>query len=67
MTVHHDLMFVQERIETLRRAAEQERLANELRTSRRAATARQEQEEATRRDAGRARGLRRVLRWGAGA
>jgi hypothetical protein len=66
MNVHHQSMFVQERIDTLRREAEQQRLVNELRKARRAGTAAAREEEATGRVGGRTPRLRRVLRWGTG-
>jgi hypothetical protein len=77
MISYHESMVVQERVETLRREAERERLAAQVRRSQRERDqrAKRERKEAKRkgadghqqaegRAAGRAPGRRRVLRWG---
>ncbi|MGP3968625.1 hypothetical protein [Streptomyces sp. 6N223] len=75
---YHESFLVQERVETLRREAERERLAAEIRRSRRerdrsAKKEREKRDEEKRqgraegRAGGRMPGRRRTLRWGAGA
>jgi hypothetical protein len=70
VSIYHDPTFVQDRIETLRREADRERLAGQLRRRRRDEKDNNQTENRNRterRAAGRVTGQRRVLRWGAGA
>lgn len=67
MMNYHDQMIVQERVERLRREAEEDRLVRDATLSRRRDRARRREEAREARQRGRAAGRRPVPGWGTGA